>query len=905
MTLKRAIFFFLIPAIALVLVAIAALSCFFLFVPQYIESTVIPDIARDNGIYITSLKIRNIGIRGIEISDVRIKGQKENLTIDSIRIDYSLSGLLDRQVERIALSGLSLNLEYEKNRISMGSLDGFLKNAGDSTEKDNVTSAPFTIKELLISNSIIHLKVNKKSLSVPFDFAATSFNQYMLPEKFKLEIYPGGHEIAVQGNVDTNKKIKIALTANDLSLGVFEIIINEIIPLDLKGQVDIQLSADISTEPFYISDIIAFCRLQETIIDYPGITIKSSANSNNSEQPIIIQVESKDLNHWEFDVSHLLLDAKPIPIILDISGSADLSEDAQRGNIKAISQIMTDDNPPQINWDISVDRESRSDNFKVVINGKPNITGKKAIPIKADFDDMLFTVFSPELNIQAEYNRGFLSGSYLLKIKNIESAYNEMSFSMPMFSIKGDFDQLEGRTKRYISNFFMESKGIVSEGFDITMNIPDYQIKGTMQCDMEKVINTNAMVSFKNGSLSILGDLLKVNKVSGNIPLYWPLSESTRKGKLSIEKITYENYSLGPVNIDIVQKGKDIPFSGAVTFPALPEMIISLSGNTTIEPMLEEVKMNIEIPSYNPTSKIDLGRFSPLLNGFFYKGNLKSKAGINLSDSGLLSELNFEINNGTIENSENDLSLEDISLNLKLDDLVSIKSSFGQRLKVARISFGDIQANNFILDFKVDGPSSLFVEKGSFKWCGGHINIQSFRVNPEKEEYDLTLFCDRLKLAEILAQFGVVNASGGGTVNGKLPIKISKNKISFQDGFLYSTPGGGGKINIAETDILTVGLDPNSAEYAQMDIAREALKAFDYTWVKMSLESEKDELVLRLQFDGKPENRLPFRYSKDAGKFIRVENSAEGSDFEGISLDVNFRIPFDRILNIKDVLDMM
>ena len=100
-------------------------------------------------------------------------------------------------------------------------------------------------------------------------------------------------------------------------------------------------------------------------------------------------------------------------------------------------------------------------------------------------------------------------------------------------------------------------------------------------------------------------------------------------------------------------------------------------------------------------------------------------------------------------------------------------------------------------------------------------------------------------------------------------------------------------------------MSPGSPEYIQMDIAREALKTFDYSWVKMTLNSEKEALALQLQFDGKPENKLPFRYSEEIGSFIRVEADAEGSNFQGIRLDVNFRVPLNEILNYKDVLNMI
>ena len=73
----------------------------------------------------------------------------------------------------------------------------------------------------------------------------------------------------------------------------------------------------------------------------------------------------------------------------------------------------------------------------------------------------------------------------------------------------------------------------------------------------------------------------------------------------------------------------------------------------------------------------------------------------------------------------------------------------------------------------------------------------------------------------------------------------------------------------------------------------------------MALNSEGKELVMKLQFDGKPANRLPFEYDKEIGRFIKVDANSPGSNFQGIQLDVNFRLPLDQMLNYKDVLDMI
>ncbi len=139
-------------------------------------------------------------------------------------------------------------------------------------------------------------------------------------------------------------------------------------------------------------------------------------------------------------------------------------------------------------------------------------------------------------------------------------------------------------------------------------------------------------------------------------------------------------------------------------------------------------------------------------------------------------------------------------------------------------------------------------------------------------------------------------------MNGTVPIRFQNGKLTFDDGFLYSTPGVGGKIRITGTKSLTAGIPEGTVQFNQIDLAREALEDYDYKWAKLGLETLNNELVMRLQFDGKPAKMLPFEYKKEFGGFMRVDADGRGSNFQGISLDVNFRIPLDDLMQYKDVL---
>jgi hypothetical protein len=234
-----------------------------------------------------------------------------------------------------------------------------------------------------------------------------------------------------------------------------------------------------------------------------------------------------------------------------------------------------------------------------------------------------------------------------------------------------------------------------------------------------------------------------------------------------------------------------------------------------------------------------------------------------------------------------------------------LRSAPGQQLSFASATLGDIQLRDGIIFFQIEPAPALLLERGQFDWVEGRVDMHSTRIFLDREDYALTLFCDRLNLAKLLGQFGAAEAEGSGTVSGKIPIRYQNGQWSVSDGFLFSSPGAGGQIRLQGTEALLAGIPTDSPQFMQMEIAREALKDYDYSWAKMTVTTEGEDMLLKLQLDGKPAKTLPFVFNKDIGGFARVEGRAQGSTFQGIRLDVNFRLPLNKILQYKSVIQMI
>ena len=307
---------------------------------------------------------------------------------------------------------------------------------------------------------------------------------------------------------------------------------------------------------------------------------------------------------------------------------------------------------------------------------------------------------------------------------------------------------------------------------------------------------------------------------------------------------------------------------------------------------------HLELPAWPEAAPLTLPGLPP---GTDLSGRIRGGAEITGAGNKLKLNAFAEIEEGTISRPDLDFRLTGINGRINFPDLPASRSEPAQKVVFGHFRCGKISGSGGQLLLQLEEGPRLFVEKGRLEWCGGRVEVLPFRIIPGRDLYQTTLFCDRLQLAELLAQLAGVESRGQGSVNGRIPLLWEDGQLTFDDGFLYSTPGTGGSIRISNSAALTTGLPPDSPEFAQLDLAREALRDYEYDWTKLALHSttgNREELTLKLQFDGHPRRPLPFVYREDLGRFVRLETGA-GSNFQGISLDLNLHLPLNRIIRYK------
>ena len=395
---------------------------------------------------------------------------------------------------------------------------------------------------------------------------------------------------------------------------------------------------------------------------------------------------------------------------------------------------------------------------------------------------------------------------------------------------------------------------------------------------------------------------VSLNSIKTVLPFDLSLSsDSQREGSVSIENITYKNFNIGSLNGTIKNRGTSVAFSALAPSVVLPDMAVNLNGRFgKLDNGLFSSEIFFNFPKYKLAIPFDLETWFPKAKGVSFQGEFEADGFMKVSHAGIKSGMNLKIADSTIDMKIKDSSAiaSGVSLDLQLNDLLNLQSLPSQSLKVKKVSFGTIALENIYAQFHIESFKAILFESIGAQWCGGIISIQAIRINPSIKNYDFAISCDRVNLAQVLRQFNVGQAEGGGTLNGTIPLVIKDNLLEFGNGFLYSTPGDNGKIHIqgGAIDSITDGVPDGTQQFDQLKLSQMALKDFDYDWVKLYLNSEGDDMVLKLQFDGKPAKPLPFVYKKEIGSFAKVDVNSPGSVFQGIRLDVNIRLPFNKIM---------
>jgi len=923
MSLNRKIAYPVLVCLLLILSSLGFLYLISNFLPDFLESKIASSFKKNAGFVDFALDLQELDLEGASLGALRV-GPPQNpaLVIHSLHIAYSLKEIYQKKIKKITASGVEIYCEYENGKLGFRNLDfgQLLKQLQSIPDRDaNGTDQPslHLPERIEIRNGMLIGRVDGKIDRIPFEIDAGRIESTSTVLKSSVRLYPRGQLIEASGHFDLEKKqVSVQATTDNLDLLRFADIIERIEGLHVSGLADLELNVDLQLAPFVVS--AAVVRLQGDPIDirYKNLQYSSHQNHSNRQKPLRIDITGAGPQTWKITLSDLRpvtpLGAAFSGVVATVQRSA--SEYTISGNFNLSLGEPTASSPREVPLIFEQPLE-----MPLKFSGSYAKEGKWQFDLSSRqqrqsisqgltfrYGQIRIATQAPELHLNGNLSAGNLKAAYTFQLPNVRITSDTVNISLPQFVLKGKTDFISDSPKNRMSIFDLNLSGAVLNVNASEIKLNDLTAGATWQMDQKGFQAISGIVKFANTDLDAANGSMRIRNATGAIPLKFPAGDSAKLGAITIAAVGFQRLDLGAIEGNIRQTAAGVSFSAKLKSRLIPQLDAKFSGDINLLGVkTPETRVDFELFYPETGPEIALGKLLPAAAGFTFEGKIVERGSLVVAKDGITAIAESTLSKGKMLHRDNKIAIEDIGMTLFISDLLSMRSAPAQKLRFGRASIGGLNIENGEIVFQIESARSLLIEKSRFNWCDGKVDAPAIRLRPGVEDYSLILYCDRLNLAKVLEQFGAASVEAKGQLNGQIPLRYENGSLSFQDGFLYTTPGETGKIRMTDTAMLTAGIPPDTPQYVQMELARKALEDYDYSWAKLNLTTEGEDLLLKMQLDGKPGQPLPFVYRKDMGGFAKVEADVEGSTFQGIRLDVNFRLPLNKILQYKELIQMI
>jgi Dicarboxylate transport len=914
----------------LLFLAIIHISYFF-FLPRYIERNLLPDLGLRLSASLSG-KVYNLGLSSADFGEI-ILGSSQNpaVNIGLIHADYSLSSLLtSHKLNSLTVNGLSLQLKFAEGKLLIPGLNlekysaqGVEGQSQASSPSDSI-KLPVMLGSFEVKNGLLFLIYEDQHLLFPFDLLIKTEKQ---PDeasspifRIRLTMLSQGKDISVDGLVDlAANKGNFSLTAPSIDLN--RILVMGGVSSDniLVGSGSIMAKADINLAPFQLREVQIKGGLDPVEVKHIPIRFASAENIPDKKEAALSLDIKKEGDNWLIQINAAI--SEPLETSLELQSSLIMAENRllSKGNFilkmleeshveKQTKSLLGIANFPEFQGNFVFDYGNNG-TWQTTIESPPAKTSETET-FQASYSGIDLVASMPSITFKGSGNTQQDDLELALNVAGLRAGYDKAEIKTPRLNLKASYrqDKDQGLLKPGVMIFEIRANNTEMKQNGLSGRA-DISLQGQVeQSAVEKnIYRTAGTVTLNKGEINEAKNNLRIGGVEGKIPWQWPAATQENFGQIKIADIHFDDYDLGNFRGDLRLREMTYYLDGSYTSSMLPGLMAAISGRAEIASsgLQGEIAVRIE-----PTllDSLQLGKFHPSLDKAYFSGLIGLESTLQFDGTGFKGKVQGRVQQGRFAMPEKNYSVENIDISFLLPLLPDLRSAPAQKFSFEKASLGDLVFEDGKIIWQLESSDSVLIEESSFHWAGGRVFTSAVRATAGMKNLVIPIFCDRLKLADLLEQFGVSNAKGEGTVSGRIPVTVGSNTVNFEDGFLYSSPGHGGSVRVAAFDTLVAGIPKNTPQFAQVDFAAEALKNFSYNWVKLLFNTEGEELVMQMQMDGKPVQSLPFRYDSKTGMLQRIDDAAKGID-QPIMLEVNFRLPLNRFLGysgrIQDIMKKM
>ncbi|MDN3510521.1 MAG: YdbH domain-containing protein [Candidatus Jettenia sp.] len=922
MLLKRNI---ILPGILGLFLLFFIASAFLYFcLPRYIESNILPQISKKTGIPV-GCKVRRIGFTGMDLGSLRLgDSDKIPVSINSIQLDYSPLRLFKRHIDSIIIGGLELNCEMVDGNFIIPGFDWQKAFPGETTHDTPKESAedqniPLTIGSLKICNAVLVCRYHGQNYRLPFDISLFTKEGNLNTFECTLRLYPRDQELTISSYIDIHaNKASLKFHSHSFQLDKFPDIAQFIPELVLSGLMNINGTSEIQLNPFQISRSTILCEFHNTRIDYRKMTVLDSQSSEHGKLPLCININAEE-GLWQVNATNIF---SPYPLPVQISDATCNIQSSQKSiESSGYFTVVLDRSDRNQHAPIQFAKPlhtqgsfsakfAKTGEWEFALSQQPNSPVNRC-EVRYEPLDIASSMPSITVSGKGEKTKGIVNYAVQLHDVDVHIYDQYATMRMPLVSLIGntkiDGNFTEGMTG--ITAFEVKTPNLEIVTEPVAIKIPEFSLQGEGHYLQDSSFHVNAITKFENAEVLDVWYNTKTTGIRGELPLQWPCKELGEKGKVSAEAVYLNAVNLGTASGTIYQKGFGIIFEAEHTSALIAGLTLNSHG--TFDLFSEngyELNLDFKIPQFQSDS-IDFGNLLTSAKGVSFGGELELDGNLFVNAVNMGASTKVSLRNSRLDLKEKGITIEGMNQILLFPDLLAMRSAPHQQFQFEKLSIGELAFYNGRVEFQIESSESFFVENCEFTWCNGRVFTHAMQLSFDKTDYNIALICDRLNLAALFDQFGIAKAEGSGTVSGRLPLRYESGNLSFDNGFLYSAPGDGGIIHVMGMSILDIGIPPNTPQYSQINFINAVLKDFQYNWVKILLTTKEEDLLLQMSLDGKPINPLPFTYNRKLGSFSKIEAASKGGIYNPIHLDINFRLPLNKIMyygkNVNDIMSML
>lgn len=824
--------------------------------PLQIEHLFLPRLLDNAGLAGYQVAVSRFGPRGCTLH-LAAAPEGALVSAGTLRLDWTVAGLLRGRLQRLTGDGLLLNPAFPGSRPS----------AQKPAEHD-AGGLPLRIDRIELRNSFLALPVNGPSFLLPLSFSGQGTEQATGPDdpfRYSTILRTAGQELRADFTLD-RQGLFAGTGRTTLDLPALASALP--VPDQVRYQGRIRLAVELTgaLRPFRLDKIAASALFSDFQANWGQRSLRSAG-----EHQARVTFDGGS-GTYRFNGSDFTL---ALPLTAGLAFAGEIFP--EKGAIGWQGEVTLQPAPgQQLARQLSLEKGPA---LRLWHKGKAE-AGRI------------------EIDLQALPQEGQEQQGYALRLR-------EKTFQAEGISAEARLLVSPESPDQWLTATCAVRSGLVADLGNGLFRMPVIALQGSASLPARssgKGPEVQGRLDLADGTLELAHPELRLQAMNLALPFSWPGQEQAGPGELHIRDITLGEVRLGGFSGAITREENSLSLQGEVKSGLLPESAVTVTAG--VQPFRAE-GLRAEVSWSADQARLAVQELAPLhpsLKSLTGTATLDLAGRLRFDQCGLNGDLAASLRDGDFALPEANLHLADVALNLRLPRLPDPESAPAQQLTVGSLRSKKIALTDFAAAFRVESPQSLFIEDISARWSGGRVFSSGLRLQKNLPELAFALICDHLQLAEVLTQLGLAEAEGGGSVSGRIPLVYRDRKLRVDDGFLFTSPGDRGSLKIIRSSHLDIGLPADTPQLSPLHFAGAALRDFEYNWAKLNIFSEEENLLLKLQIDGRPRQRLPYRFDAQNSVFVRLAEGAPGGIDQPVKLDVNFKVPVNELMRNQQIL---